>query len=209
MKEHKRTIIITTIVTILPMLIGILLWNKMPDTIAIHWGANNQVDGWSSKPFAVFAPPLFLALVQIFLMFMVLNDPKRRNVGSKLMHVTFWIIPVVSWAGCGMTFLTAAGIHVNVEIAANFLVGLVFIVVGNYLPKSKQSYTVGVRLPWTLNSAENWNRTTRLTGKLFIVAGLCFLINTFLGFEQMIYIIIVVVLIVPIAYSFLLYKRGI
>ena len=57
MKSYKKTIIITTLITLLPILFGLALWNKLPDTIATHWGADGQANGWSSKAFAVFGLP--------------------------------------------------------------------------------------------------------------------------------------------------------
>ena len=65
-KKYKTTLILTTLISLFPMVIGLLLWNRMPDTIATHFGTNNVPNGWSSKTMAVIGIPLLLAALQIF-----------------------------------------------------------------------------------------------------------------------------------------------
>lgn len=209
MKPYLKRIIITSIITILPMLAGILLWNRLPETIATHWGINNVANGWSSRTFAVFGMPLLLLLLHLVCIFVTLNDPKKKNISNKMLNVVFWIIPVTSWISCLMIYGIAVGISLNVGMAANLMIGLLFIVIGNYMPKSKQSYTVGIRLPWTLNSTENWNRTSRLAGKLFIAGGIVFIISAFFQFGIIPLVLIVLVVLIPAIYSYSLYKKGI
>ncbi len=209
MKKYLKKIIITSIITALPMLVGILLWNKMPDTVATHWGSGNEANGWSSKVFAVFGMPFFLTLIHIFSICITLNDPKKQNISQKMMTLIFWVIPVVSWLGCMMTYSAAVGIKVNIGLITNIIVGIIFLVVGNYIPKSKQSYTVGIKLPWTLNSTENWNRTSRLAGKLWIIGGIAFIGNAFLQYSWLLIVLIVLLAGIPAVYSFVLYRKGI
>lgn len=209
MKKNRKRIIITSIITALPMLVGILLWNKMPDTVATHWGSGNEANGWSSKAFAVFGMPCILTLIHLFAVGITLNDPKKQNISQKMMTLIFWVIPVVSWLGCMVTYSAAAGIEVNVGLITNIIVGILFMVVGNYIPKSKQSYTVGIKLPWTLDSTENWNRTSRLSGKLWIIGGLAFIGNAFLQYNWLLIVLIVLLAVIPAVYSFVLYKKGI
>ena len=87
-----------------------------------------------------------------------------------------------------------------------------YIVVGNYLPKCRQNYTVGIKVPWTLNSEENWDRTHRFSGKLWIIGGLVLVIATVVPMMRTATVLTVVTLgitIVPCLYSFLLYRKGI
>ena len=90
------------------------------------------------------------------------------------------------------------------------LIGLLFIVIGNYMPKTKQSYTMGIKLPWTLASEENWNRTHRLAGFLWVIGGVYFLAMTFIGWSLVAFLIpLAVMVLVPAVYSYLLYRKGI
>ena len=97
---------------------------------------------------------------------------------------------------------------VNIGMGVNIIVSIVFLVIGNYLPKCKQNYTTGIKIPWTLNSTENWNRTNRLAGWLFMAGGILFFLNAFLQWSGM-FLIIIGIALLPIIYSFILYKKGI
>ena len=88
--------------------------------------------------------------------------------------------------------------------------GVLFVLIGNYLPKTKQSYTLGIRLPWTLASEENWNRTHRLGGVLWVLGGLYFIVMSFFPWNLAAFLIpILLMALVPTVYSYLLYRRGI
>ena len=215
-KKYRTTIIITTLITLLPILFGLIVWNRLPEQIATHWGANGQADGYSGKVFAVFGMPCILAVLQLFVSFITLNDPKRRNIHKKPLTLTFWIIPVMSVIVNGITYAAALGMEIEVGIIISILVGILLIALGNYMPKLQQNYTIGIRVPWTLNSTENWNRTHRLGGKTFILGGFLLIITGFLGSVMGDYgtlaALIVIVLIcagVPAVYSFWLFKKGI
>ena len=216
MKSYKKIIIITTLITILPLFVGLILWNRLPDTVATHWDFNGEANGWSSKAFAVLGLPSFLTVVHLFTVGVTLNDPKKKNIHRKMLALVFWIIPVVSLIVNGMVFLTALQIEVNVSIAVSALVGIIFIIIGNYLPKLQQNYTAGIKLPWTLNSTENWNRTHRLGGKTFIISGILLILCGFLGEIMgndlsLITMLIIIVLCagVPAVYSFWLFRKGV
>ena len=208
MKKYKKRIIISSIITLLPILAGLILWNRLPDTIATHFGNDNVANGWSSKPFVVFAMPLLLLGLHLFILFVTMNDPKRKNISEKMFGFLIWFVPVLSVFIFSITYCNALGMNVNIGMAVNIIVGIVFLVIGNYLPKCKQNYTAGIRLPWTLNSTENWNRTHRLAGWLFMLGGILFFLNAFLQWSGMFFVIIVIALL-PEVYSFLLYKKGI
>ena len=216
MKSYKKIIIITTLITILPLFVGLILWNRLPDTVATHWNFNGEANGWSSKAFAVLGLPSFLTVVHLFTVGVTLNDPKKKNIHRKMLTLVFWIVPVVSLIVNGMVFLTALQIEVNVSIAVSALVGIIFIIIGNYLPKLQQNYTAGIKLPWTLNSTENWNRTHRLGGKTFIISGILLILCGFLGEIMgndlsLITMLIIIVLCagVPAVYSFWLFRKGV
>ncbi len=97
----------------------------------------------------------------------------------------------------------------NKWMIVNIMVGIVFMILGNYMHKVKQNYTVGIKIPWTLDSEENWNRTHRLASWLWILSGVVFLINGILQLGWLLVAILMVSVLVPIVYSFVLYKKGI
>ena len=216
MKEYRKLIIATTLITLLPILLGLILWNRLPDTVAVHWGADGQADGWAGKAYAVFGLPWLLAAIHLFAVLFTLNDPRRKNINKKPLMLVFWLIPVLSLVTNGIVYLTAMGADIDVFVICFVLIGIVFIVFGNYMPKLQQNYTVGIKMPWTLNSTENWNRTHRLGGRLFIVGGILMILGGFsggvLGEEGSLILVFGIILlcaVIPCIYSFWLFRRGI
>lgn len=120
-----------------------------------------------------------------------------------------WLVPVVSVITCMTIYGLALGMELDIGVIVNIMVGIMFIILGNYVHKVKQNYTVGMKLPWTLNSEENWNRTNRMTGWILILSGLLFLMNSLLLKTEIVFAVILLVILVPMIYSFILYKKGI
>ena len=209
LKKYKKTVILTTLVALLPVLAGLLLWNQLPESIAIHFGANGEPDGWSSRALAVFGLPAFIAGVNVLCAIGTSTDPKNQNIQPKIFKLILWICPVISIICCGGTYAYALEIPVSMEKLCMILVGVVFIIIGNYLPKCRQSYTVGIKLPWTLDSEENWNRTHRMAGGLWMAGGAVLMLLSLLG-QISVFIFLPVVLVmtlVPTVYSYLLYRK--
>ena len=209
-KENKKKLIITSIIILVPIIIGLILWNKLPDKLPTHWNSAGEVNGWSSKSFAVFGLPGFLFAVHWVCLLASSADPKKQNIEGKVLNIVFWICPVISVLGAVLIYGTALGMEFRVEKIIPSLVGVVFIVIGNYLPKCKQSYTMGIKLPWTLNDEENWNRTHRLGGKLWVACGFVFILSMFLPNKFMVVIflsVIAVAVLVPTVYSYLLFRE--
>ena len=208
-KKHLKNLIITTIVTLLPMLAGVILWNKLPEQFPIHFNAAGEVDGWSSKVFGVFGLPLILVAFQWLCGLGSLKlDPKAENLEGKVFSLVLWIIPVLSVVLNALVYCTALGMDMNVQIIMPLLIGLLMVIIGNWLPKCKQSYTLGIKLPWTLADETNWNRTHRFAGPIWVAGGLVIMLTSCLGgvwLWAMLPVIIVMVA-APTVYSFLLFK---
>ena len=211
MKIDRKTVILTTLVCLLPIVAGVILYPRLPEQMATHWGFGNEPNGWSSKAFAVFGLPGLLAALNLILPFALSADPKKQNMSPALVNISLWVIPVVSVMCSAMTLCYALGYSVSVARIVPAFVGVLFIIFGNYLPKTKQSYSMGIKLPWTLNSEENWNRTHRLSGFLWVIGGAAFLMLTFFGWWNL-YLLLGIILamtLIPAVYSYLLYRKGI
>ena len=110
-------------------------------------------------------------------------DPKHKNIDGKPLALVLWICPLISLLVNGVVYITALGIAINVLMVFGLFLGCLFVVIGNFLPKCRQSYTLGIKLPWTLNDEDNWNRTHRFAGRLWTVGGLLVIVTAFLGNE--------------------------
>lgn len=208
-KKNLKTMIVTSIVILAPIVVGLILWDKLPAQMATHFDENGVANGWSSKPLAVIGMPLFLLAVHWFCMAFTSVDPKRQNFSDKVILLVMWLCPVVSIVGNGATYLYALDNSVNTTGIGMLVLGCVFIVVGNYMPKMKQSYTIGIKVPWALNSEENWNRTHRLGGYMYMLGGAIVIISGFIQQFWLIPVALVLMAFVPMVYSFILYKKGI
>lgn len=208
--KNKKTLVITSLICLLPIIVGALVYKRLPETIATHFDLNGNPDGWSSRAFAVFGLPAILLAVNLLLPIMLRADPKHENMSGALVNITIWTIPVLSLTCSGLTLGRALGYDVRIERVLPVFMGVLFILIGNYLPKTKQSYTMGIKLPWTLASEENWNRTHRLAGFLWVLGGVYFIVMSFIGWSVPAFVLpLAVMVLLPIVYSYLLYRKGI
>ena len=208
-KEYKGKIILTSVITLVPILLGLLLWNKLPDQIPTHWNAEGVIDGWSSKAFAVFALPGILVFFHLLCVLASSMDPKRKNYSGKLLGIVFWICPVISLVMMGVMYGTALGMKLKVDVIMLVLVGVTFLVVGNYMPKCKQNYTIGIKIPWTLNSEENWNKTHRFAGWLWVIGGIFITATSLFSLIWISLPAIFIMTLIPMIYSYILHRKGI
>ncbi|MBQ5711078.1 MAG: SdpI family protein [Oscillospiraceae bacterium] len=208
-KKNWKLLTCTTLVILIPILAGILLWDRLPARMPTHWNATGEVDGWSSKPFAVFGLPGILLALHWLCVLGTAADPKKRNHSEKLLHLVHWITPALSVVLGAVTYLTALGQPVRIEVLLPLLTGLLFTIIGNYMPKCKQNYTIGIKIPWTLNSEENWNRTHRFASRLWFLGGLLIIATGFLGNVWIFLTITLVMAFIPFLYSYALYRKGI
>ena len=209
-KKHKWTLLAGSIVILLPILAGLLLWNRLPEQIPTHWGPTGEVDGWSTKSQAVFLMPCVLLALHWICVLASTMDPKNKNQNKKAMTLVLWICPVITVLLSTLTLGSALGWQPNVSMIMPVLMGILFMVIGNYLPKCTPNYTIGIKIPWTLNSEANWNATHRFAGKLWFVGGALLLPCSFLPtFWPAIALLVItlVMVIVPIVYSWRFYKR--
>ena len=208
-KKSLKFLIITSIVTLLPIAAGALLWNKLPNELPIHWNAAGEVDDYASKAFAVIGMPLILLGIHWLTAFAISADPKKSNHSDKMIYLSFSIVPALSIILSAVIYAVGIGIEILINSAVPMILGVTFIIIGNYLPKCKQNYTIGIKVPWTLNSEENWNRTHRLAGWLWVAGGIIMIPLAPLCGVFVLIPVMLIISIVPIVYSFILHKRGI
>lgn len=206
LKENKGFIILTGLAVLLPMAAGILLWDQLPETLATHFGPDNEPNGWSSRTFAVFGLPLFCFAAHLVSAAYMAMDPRKQGIGRKVYRMMLLICPGASLM-CGIGIYSyALSWDINAPLLAKIFMGIILITVGNYLPKIRQNYTVGLKLPWTLYNEENWNKTHRFAGGIWILAGAFFILDACLNLEGM-WIIFTLMIVIPVIYSLLIYLR--
>ena len=210
-KTYRKTLIITTIITLLPVLAGLILWDRLPEKLPMHFNAAGEVDGWAGKAVGVFAMPAFFVAVQwLCAVGSFKMDPKANNLNDKVMGLVLWFIPMLSLLMHTLVYCTALGMEMNVQIVIPVLIGLVMIAIGNWLPKCKQTYTLGIRLPWTLENEDNWNRTHRFAGPVWVVCGMIIVAGGLIGgaFLWVMLAALLTMIAAPTLYSYLLFRKA-
>ena len=206
-KKNLPKLIITSLIILIPILIGLILWDKLPDQVPLHWNAQGEDDGYGTKFQAVFLMPLVLVAFQWICVLGTSLDPKKQNINDKIFTLVLWIIPIISLLCNSMVYATALGHKVSVEIIMPLFMGALFVIIGNYMPKCKQSYTMGIKLPWTLNDEENWNKTHRMAGFIWVIGGVVIMATAFLGAFWLFFIVLIPMVIAPTVYSYAIYKK--
>jgi len=209
-RNRKGTLILTSVVILLPILAGLLLWNRLPERMATHWGVDGTADGWSGKAFAVFALPLILLVIHWLCVLVSVRDKGNRNQNRKVAGMVLWIVPLLSLYTGGMVYAAALGAAFSVERFVPLLMGALFLVIGNYMPKCRRNRTIGIRVKWTLESEENWNATHRMAGKLWVAGGVLCCFCAFLGepgFLLSMVLVLPVMVVVPMAYSYAFFRK--
>ena len=205
--NRKKMILLTSLLVLIPMIVGLILWNRLPEEMPVHFNADGEPDNWESKAFAVFFIPLFLWVVHLLTGFITLADPKKQNISDKVFLLMLYICPAAGIFGAIVTYTGALNLPVSVNLIGNLFLGIIFIAVGNYMPKTRQNYTIGIKIPWALNDAENWNKTHHFAGIVWIICGVLLIINAFLDILWIVPASIAIAVLLPTAYSFLLYLR--
>lgn len=210
MKTNKKLLLLTSMVILFPMFWGLMIWSQLPNQISIHFNIADQADNFQPKPLVVFGLPIFLLLVHLFVIFMIGRDPKNRTMNEKMVKVNHWLTPIVSLSISYLIYSKALGSTTNPSVFVSVLLGLIFVIMGNYMPKLKVNHTVGIRLPWTLQSEDNWHKTHRLAGKLWVLGGLILLLEAGLQFalSYVLVLVILAIVLIPVMYSYQLSRKN-
>lgn len=204
----KRAIIISFILLLVPIILGIVFYDKMPEQLPTHWGTNGEVDQYSSKLMALILLPCILFAVQGIAIFATKNDPRKKNISESGLNIILFICPILSIVINFVIIMYGLNKPINMTKIVGLVLSLTFIVLGNFIPKQRRNYTLGIRVSWALNSDDNWNATHRFGGIVMVISGVLALIGTLL-FDNILFFIIPIMVagILPVIYSYLYYVR--
>ena len=209
-KKNKWNLIMSSAVIMLPAVFGLAMWDRLPDTLNTHWGADGVVDGGMSKSYAISILPLIILALHWLCVLATAKDPDNQGQNRKIFSVVLWLCPMISLFANGVVYASAMGWEFEaVKLPALFL-GMMFLLLGNYMPKCSRNRTIGIKVKWTLASDENWNATHRLAGRLWVICGVLMMACVFLPDRLMLAVMCVVLLTavtVPFVYSYVYYRR--
>ena len=209
-KQNKWKLIIASAVILLPMIVGLIFIGAFPENMPTHWDLWGNADGFSGPVAFVTVIPVVLVLVFWACILITARDNKRKPQNPKVVNMIIALIPFTSLYVSAIMYATAFGYSMNIGAIALIPIGILFIVIGNYLPKCTRNRTVGIRIKWTLANEDNWNKTHRFGGKVSVVLGVVALLAAFLptGAVPIVMISIITVYIILVGgYSYLYYKK--
>ncbi len=185
---------LTTFVCLLPILLGLAFWGKLPDMMAIHFDMYNNPDNFAPKWFVVFGLPILMALLQTICC--VINDVNAKKFGErkKFAWVSKWVIPVISMVLQVATLAFAMNIPVDIRCVAMLLVGVMFVVIGNYMPKFDRVRNFNM-------NAEKARKVNRLIGRTMVVMGILAILTVF--FEPIVSVLWLLLLIPFVVITFI------
>lgn len=200
------------LLSVSPVVGALVLYNQLPETMATHFGINNEVNGTMSRGMLIIML-IFLGLIPVIIRVARFVDPKKANYEqfSKAFEVTrvgvTILLTMVGW----MIIAYNLGIHVDMGRVTICILGLFFAIMGNYMTQVKHNYMFGIRTPWTLANEEIWRKTHRLAGPLMMLGGVISVISSFFNGSAAVIVFLMVVVIasiVPVFYSYMLYTRN-
>ncbi len=201
-KNNKGKLIASSVVLLLPAILSFIFDDNLPDI----WGTG----GLDSSRAAIFILPAVLLVLHWGCILFSAKDPENSGQNKKVFGMVIWAIPVISLFANGVIYAAFSGMDQLAQKSVFFIFGLMFAVIGNYMPKCKQNFTIGIKIKWTLENEENWNATHRFGGKVMFISGLLMLACVFLplnvGFVLLGALLLVCILSVCL-YSYLFYKK--
>lgn len=190
------------------------LWLPAELQLPVHWGLSGEPDGFAGKWTALMMPPAMIAILSLMFHFLPAIEPRREGLArSQGLYLWAWIALLIVGAAIELALLSAAfGWGLPVPQLITGAVGVMLVLIGNQLGKSRSMYLIGVRTPWTLASEEVWVRTNRLCGRLMVAGGLAMMVAALIGLSPAVLAglalaVVVIAAGVPILYSFVIWRR--
>ena len=209
-KKNKWNLLFSSIVILLPIVFGLIFWDQLPAEMTTHWGIDGQADGWTTKAATILTLPLILLAIHWLCFLVSCKLPGGNDQNPKLLNIVLWIIPIISLAANGTIYAVAFGKEINPVFFIFPLMGILFIVIGNYLPKCKRNIAAGIKVKWALQNEENWYATHRFGGKIYVIGGFFLLGCMFLPTAAALWaggVALVSMVFVPVIYSYAYYKK--
>jgi uncharacterized membrane protein len=210
MNMRKSKIAIWGII-LLSLIISIYFYPQMPEKMASHWNAQGQVDGYMSKFWGLFLMPFILVGLALLFIAIPKIDPLKVNIEKFRKYYDGFII---------LFFVFILSIHlqvilwnIGVKISPNVIlpigVGLLFFYSGILCENAKRNWSIGIRTPWTLSNDIVWDKTHKIGGKLFKIAGVVALFGIFFQKYTLFFILVPVILVAAytIIYSYIEYQK--
>ena len=213
MKNEKTMMRLMWALSLLPVIVTAFVFARLPEKIPMHWNIYGEIDAWYSKFPWAFMIPIIGILITVMVTVLPRLDPKKENYERfKPQYFIIRLMLVVFFGIMQMVIISTSlgATLIKVDTIVKLMVGILFIVLGNLMPKFKQNYFVGIKTPWTLANEVVWARSHRHGGFIWFITGFALSVLAFLpgkGSAVAYFALILIASIEPILYSWIQFKR--
>jgi hypothetical protein len=210
-----RNVLLVILFILVPFGYAFYVYPGLPQTIPTHFNASGEADAWGDKS-TIYLLPTIMGIASIVVFLVLSNikklDPKRYANADDILYKKFALFTVLFLSVLSLVIIySTANAGIKLEKMIFPLLGVAFAVLGYFMPKLKQNYFAGIRLPWTLDSEPNWIATHQVAGKVWTIGGgLQFVFSLLLKGEIVFYVfmfLIILMVFVPTVYSYLFFKK--
>lgn len=199
-------------IVLMPFVYLAFIWNKLPEKVPTHWNYKGEVDHWGDKFSLIGLLFMLPVLVYVLLLVVPKIDPKKRIalMGGKYYQLKFSLVLCMSLLALYIIFITKNESFSSPNLSY-ILIGVLFMVLGNYFKVIQPNYFIGIRTPWTLENMDVWKLTHALAGKLWFIGGLLIVLGGLIfennSFSIVFVSLVVILVIIPILYSYIKIKE--
>ena len=194
--KHKKTLVLSSLAILLPIPVAFFLRERLAERMTMNG--------------IVWSVPVIMLAVHWLCILCTALDKDNKNRNTKLMTLVLWIIPLITNLSVLGSFALVLGVEFSPVAWTLVPVGLLFVLIGNYLPKVRMNGTLGIKIRWTYSSEENWNATHRFAGKVWVVGGFLLMLVALLPHIWAVSVMLAAILLlclVPMVYSYRFYQR--
>jgi uncharacterized membrane protein len=200
------------LVVLIPFVYLAYIWSSLPNTVPLHWNYKGEIDDWGNKSSLIFITFLLSGLTYILFTVIPFIDPKKRiqTMGNKYHNLKFLMVLFMSALAVFIIYSAKEQSITNPSFIY-LAIGLLFMLLGNYMKIIKANYFIGIRTPWTLEYESIWKSTHKLASKIWFVGGLAIVISSLTtnkDFNGIFFISVITLLaIIPVVYSYMEYRK--
>ena len=192
-----KILVLTCIVCLLPIILGLVFYNELPEKVAIHFDINNKPDNYWNKEAFIFVMPIMMVVIQLFACIISDLNDKNKEANKKAIRMYKWIIPIITVVLYIVTLLYALNYNIDIRKIAMIILGIMYIVSGNYIPKTKGQNIVKFKFIKDNKLPEKEiEKIKRNIGYIFIINGIMFIISIF--FKPIVSILVLLILIIAV-----------
>lgn len=210
MKLKKELLIIA--IALLPFVYIAYIWNQLPEKVPMHWNIKGEIDRYGDKIELLIIPFLLPILTYVIFLVVPIIDPKNKlnKMGNKLQSMKVLLTTFMSILALFIIYSVKNQSLTNPNYIV-LLIGILYIILGNYFKTIKANYFIGIRTPWTLENETVWKETHKLGGKMWFAGGIIVVLSSLILDKQPNFIIFLVITgiitIIPIVYSYIKFKK--